>query len=185
MYMNRKRLLPALLALALLLPALSAAASAVEVETYVNVAVGSPYTATTPYTDRTNPNPYQLIDYKELTDGVKGSSLYGTEWHGFYKSYAEDGYFYITVDLEEAVENIERLSIQCCDNSGAGVSLPGSVEFFIGADEENLVSVGTAVKEGNGTYVDYVLDLPEAAEVTVARAKIEPGASIFVFVSEF
>lgn len=49
MYMNKKRLLPALLALALLLPALSAAASAVEVETYVNVAVGSPYTATTPY----------------------------------------------------------------------------------------------------------------------------------------
>ena len=47
--MNKKRLLPALLALALLLPALSAAASAVEVETYVNVAVGSPYTATTPY----------------------------------------------------------------------------------------------------------------------------------------
>lgn len=42
MYMNKKRLLPALLALALLLPALSAAASAVEVETYVNVAVGSP-----------------------------------------------------------------------------------------------------------------------------------------------
>ena len=57
MYMNKKRLLPALLALALLLPALSAAASAVEVETYVNVAVGSPYTATTPYTEP-NPNAY-------------------------------------------------------------------------------------------------------------------------------
>ena len=55
--MNRKRMLSALLALLLLLPALSAAATAVEEEVYVNVAVGSPYTASTPYTDRTYPNP--------------------------------------------------------------------------------------------------------------------------------
>ena len=149
MYMNKKRLLPALLALALLLPALSAAASAVEVETYVNVAVGSPYTATTPYTEP-NPNAYVQIDGKELTDGVKGSSLYGTEWHAFYNGAAEDGYYYITVELAETAEKIERLSIQCCDNSGASVVLPESVEFFIGADEESLVSVGLAEKEGNG-----------------------------------
>lgn len=184
MYMNKKRLLPALLALALLLPALSAAASAVEVETYVNVAVGSPYTATTPYTEP-NPNAYVQIDGKELTDGVKGSSLYGTEWHAFYNGAAEDGYYYITVELAETAEKIERLSIQCCDNSGASVVLPESVEFFIGADEESLVSVGLAEKEGNGTYVDYVLDLSEPSEVTVARARIKPASGMFVFVSEF
>lgn len=184
MYMNKKRLLPALLALALLLPALSAAASAVEVETYVNVAVGSPYTATTPYTEP-NPNAYVQIDGKELTDGVKGSSLYGTEWHAFYNGAAEDGYYYITVELAETAEKIERLSIQCCDNSGASVVLPESVEFFIGADEESLVSVGLAEKEGNGTYVNYVLDLSEPSEVTVARARIKPASGMFVFVSEF
>ena len=89
-------MLSALLALLLLLPALSAAATAVEVETYVNVAVGSPYTASTPYTDRKNPNPYQLIDGKELTDGVKGSSIYGTEWHGFYNGATEDGYYSVS-----------------------------------------------------------------------------------------
>ena len=49
-HMNRKRMLSALLALLLLLPALSAAATAVEAEVYVNVAVGSPYTASKPYT---------------------------------------------------------------------------------------------------------------------------------------
>ena len=77
MYMNKKRLLPALLALALLLPALSAAASAVEVETYVNVAVGSPYTATTPYTEP-NPNAYVQIDGKELTDARRSTEPSGT-----------------------------------------------------------------------------------------------------------
>lgn len=183
--MNRKRMLSALLALLLLLPALSAAATAVEVETYVNVAVGSPYTASTPYTDRKNPNPYQLIDGKELTDGVKGSSIYGTEWHGFYNGATEDGYYYITVTLKETAKDIERLSIQCCSEPSSSINLPASVEYFIGADEDSLVSVGEAVKTGSGTYVDYVLDLDAPSEVTVARAKIKPSSGMFVFVSEF
>lgn len=166
--MNRKRMLSALLALLLLLPALSAAATAVEAEVYVNVAVGSPYTASKPYTE-SNPNAYVQIDGKELTDGVKGSSLYGTEWHGFYNAATEDGYYYITVTLKETAKDIERLSIQCCSEPSSSINLPASVEYFIGADEDSLVSVGEAVKTGSGTYVDYVLDLDAPSEVTVAR----------------
>lgn len=182
--MNRKRMLSALLALLLLLPALSAAATAVEAEVYVNVAVGSPYTASKPYTE-SNPNAYVQIDGKELTDGVKGSSLYGTEWHGFYNAATEDGYYYITVTLKETAKDIERLSIQCCSEPSSSINLPASVEYFIGADEDSLVSVGEAVKTGSGTYVDYVLDLDAPSEVTVARAKIKPSSGMFVFVSEF
>ena len=177
-------MLSALLALLLLLPALSAAATAVEAEVYVNVAVGSPYTASKPYTE-SNPNAYVQIDGKELTDGVKGSSLYGTEWHGFYNAATEDGYYYITVTLKETAKDIERLSIQCCSEPSSSINLPASVEYFIGADEDSLVSVGEAVKTGSGTYVDYVLDLDAPSEVTVARAKIKPSSGMFVFVSEF
>lgn len=116
-------MLSALLALLLLLPALSAAATAVEAEVYVNVAVGSPYTASKPYTE-SNPNAYVQIDGKELTDGVKGSSLYGTEWHGFYNAATEDGYYYITVTLKETAKDIERLSIQCCSEPSSSINLP-------------------------------------------------------------
>ena len=139
--MTRKTL--AMLLAVLMITALSASvpASAITVETLVNIAEGCEYTATKPYTV-IYPSGYQLIDGKELTDGVKASSPYGTEWHGFYKTYAEDGYFYITVDLGEKVTDIKRLSIQCQDNSGAGISLPGEVEFFAGENIDSLVSVG-------------------------------------------
>lgn len=185
MKMTRKAL--AMLLAVLMIAALSASvpASAITVETLVNIAEGCEYTATKPYTDRTYPSDYQLIDGKELTDGVKASSPYGTEWHGFYKTYAEDGYFYITVDLGEKVTDIKRLSIQCQDNSGAGISLPGEVEFFAGENADSLESVGKGVKDGNATYPDYALDIPDGLDASVIRVKIKPGESIFFFVSEF
>ena len=186
MKMTRKTL--AMLLAVLMIAALSASvpASAITVETLVNIAEGCEYTATKPYTDRTYPSDYQLIDGKELTDGVKASSLYGTEWHGFYKTYAEDGYFYITVDLGEKVADIKRLSIQC-EGPGSGINLPAEVEFFAGENADSLVSVGKGTKEGNATYPDYALDIPDGLDASVIRVKITPvdDTSVFVFVSEF
>lgn len=152
----------------------------------VNVALGKPYTASTPYTNTTdNPNQYPLIDGKELTDGVKGTTNYGTEWHGFYW---QDAYE-VKVDLELKYPGIKKITMQFQHNTGASIYKPKSVEYFISNDNRNFTSVGTATPIqtgaiGGGLLYDYTLELTTTVTARFIKTIIMTDTGMFVFASE-
>lgn len=151
----------------------------------VNVALGKPYTASTPYTDRTYPNDYQLIDGKELTDGVKGTTAYGTEWHGFYNQSTYE----VKIDLGKKYPGIKRITMQVEDNQQASIFKPKSVEYFISNDNRNFTSVGTATatktgSAGGGDLYDYTLELTTTVTARFIKVVITRDSGMFVFASE-
>lgn len=151
---------------------------------YTNIAQGSTYTASTPYTLRTYPNPYQLIDGHELTDGVKASGAFGTEWHAFCDNTGAVSPYTVIVDLASVKTDIKKLSIQFEDNSGAGIVAPASVVYSVSTNGTDFTDLGTATVVGTGTYVDYALVLSTPASGRYFKAVITKGG-FFTFASEF
>jgi hypothetical protein len=152
-----------------------------------NIAAGKAYTATEPYTDRAWPNDYQLIDGKELTDGVKGTTGYGTEWHGFYNL----SEYFAKVDLGKKYPGIKKITMQFSEITGASIFKPKSVEYFISTDNRNFTSVGMAVATENGTtsaggaLYDYAVELSTTVTARFVKAVITKDQGMFIFASEF
>lgn len=152
---------------------------------YINIAQGAAYTASTPYTLRTYPNDYQLIDGKELTDGVKASTQYGTEWHAFYETADSKSPYTIVVDLASVKTTIKKLSIQFEDLSSAGIVKPASVTYSVSSNGTDYTDLGTATaNQTSGTLCDYSLILTTAASGRYFKATITKGG-FFTFASEF
>lgn len=153
----------------------------------VNIAFNKLYTASAPYTDRTvNPKDYQLIDGRELTDGVKGTTDYGTEWHAFY---SQDSYF-AKVDLGLKYPGIKKMTMQIAENTGASIHKPKSVEYFVSTDNRTYTSVGIAAATKTGSYgattlYDYTLELTAPVTARFVRAVLTKDTGMFIFVSEF
>ncbi len=150
---------------------------------YKNIAVGATYTTTTPFTDRSYPNDYQLVDGKELTDGIYGSTAYGGEWVAFDHRMAKPAV--ITVDLGSKRADIYRLAIECRYTSTDGVGEPTSVVFFSSDDGTNFTILGTATKDSENLNKLYHYTSAKPFSGRYFRAQINHGSGVFAFVSEF
>ena len=150
-------------------------------EGYVNIALNKTYTATEGYMG--DALPYQDIDHNELTDGVKGSSDFGTEWHGFYNMPTYE----IIVDLEEVKTGITKLCIQFNDNYGASVVKPSSCEYYVSDDGTDYTRIGEAVRKDTyqSKYWDYYCIPAEPVSGRYFKAIITRDYGMFVFASEF
>ncbi len=173
----------AAVALVQALPALSASAE----EPLVNIARGCPYTSSEPYTldlDK-NPGTYREKKGTELTDGVKGHSLYGPEWY----AYNGASSYTVTIDLGSVRSDITRLAAEFCDNNGAAVYLPANPKFEGSTDGKEFVTIGSpwdamAVKNAEKTaYHTYYLDLDQPVSYRYIRLTFDKGG-FFVFLSE-
>lgn len=152
---------------------------------YSIVSLGKPYTASEPYTDTTQG--YADVSGLELTDGIFGTTSYGTEWHPFHRWHTEsDGSFHIELDLGRIYDDLCYFSLELQLNEGAGISLPASVEYYISSDGTDFVSVGRVTEYGDFTLVNPAAELLLSGEVSgrYIRAVIEPGPLNFVFASE-
>ncbi|HAN21899.1 MAG: hypothetical protein A2Y15_06165 [Clostridiales bacterium GWF2_36_10] len=183
-----KKKLSLFLVLIMLLSLISTMGTQAQTTTgYVNIAQGATYTASTPYTLRTNPNDYQLIDGKELTDGVKGSSAFGTEWHGFYNT--TDGSsvspYFVTIDLGSQKTDIKKLSIEFQHNSSSGINKPISCRYYSSTNGTDFTELGLATPIENGSYYDFSLILNTAISGRYFKAIIVKDTNMFTFASEF
>lgn len=178
-----KKYLSALLAALLLVSCFTVASSAMIVQQpgYKNIAVGCSYTSTPAFTDRTYPNDYQLVDGKELTDGVYGTTSYGTEWVAY--DYRMNTKPEIVVDLGEVKSELARLNIVFRAAMSDGVSVPAGVEYFKSDDGVNFTSlgVGKCVADGSKYNTELITDKFSARYV---KAIIKATAT-FNFACEF
>ncbi len=152
-------------------------------EDYDIVSVDKPYTTTTPYTDSTSG--YANVSGKELTDGAYGISNYGTEWIAFHKSLMQEGAYYINLDLERVYNDLSLFALEVQEDTGAGISYPGSVEYFVSTDGVDYTSLGYGKIDDSflaGTEFVYKPGFPVSARYI--RVKILPGKYNFVFASE-
>lgn len=183
--MKTKKILCLALTILLMLGLCGSYAGAVTVTVmgYKNIAVGAAYTTTTPYTDRVYPNDYQLVDGKELTDGVYGSTAYGTEWVAFDSRVAKPAI--ITVDMGESKSDLYRLAIECRYSSTDGVGEPTSVSFWTSDNGEQYTLLGHAEKnsENLNKIYEYISETPFSGRYFAAH--ITHGSGVFAFVSEF
>ncbi len=151
---------------------------------YNNVALHKTYTASSAYTNRPEGslNDYQLVDFKELTDGVKGTTAYGTEWHAFWT----DSVHTVVVDLEKNHKNLKKFVIEFQEITGSSIHLPAWCKFYSSMNGEDYTLLGDGSKNSKaGALYDYVLELGEEAEGRYIKAEFPKGAGMFVFASEF
>lgn len=150
---------------------------------YKNIAQGCSYTTTAPYTDRTYPNDYQLVDGKELTDGVRGTTLYGSEWVAFDRRMASPAI--IIVDLGSVRNDIAKLSMEFRYGSTDSVSEPISLIYSVSDDGVNFTRLGVAAKNANGLNYNYDYVSETAFSGRYFKASVTHSAGLFVFASEF
>ena len=179
-----KKLLCVILASMMLATCFAIAPSAATIQQlgYKNIAVGCSYTSTAAFTDRTWPNDYQLVDGKELTDGVYGGDAYGTTWVAY--DYRMNTKPEIVVDLGAVRNDLARLNIEFRVGMNDGVSLPKSVEYFASENGTDFVSLGVGECEANGTNYKTELITEETFTARYVKAVINATAT-FNFASEF
>lgn len=158
-------------------------AAASDTDGMTNVALGCTYTGDAPYTQDADKIPgYREIDGKELTDGVKGSSAYGTEWYALYrqKSYT------ITLDLGKQVKDLAVFQAEFGKEESASISLPTSVRFAVSKDNQSFTDLGEAKnRTGAGdSYHTFRLDASTDTAYRYVRMTVASGSGMFVFVSE-
>ena len=181
-----KKLTSILLLLCMLLSVCGAMTVSAEESALKNVALGCTYTGTAPYTidaDKyAGKDNYRLIDGKELTDGVKGStSKYGTTWYALYNKAKFD----ITLDLGKTTDGIVKIVSEWEKEEGASIYLPPSVIYSGSHDNKTWTELGKAeVIEKSTVLYDYSLTLPKEGSYRYIRLDIEKGTGMFCFVSE-
>lgn len=183
---NMKKKLSLFLVLMMLFSLISTMGTIAKTTTgYVNIAKDAAYTASTPYTLREWPNDYQLIDGKELTDGVKGSSELGTEWHAFYNTGSSVSPYFITIDLGEQKAGIKKLSVEFQHNPGPSICKPIWCKFYVSDNGTDFTELGSATETANGSLYDYSLVLDTAISGKYFKAVFAKDTKMFVFASEF
>lgn len=179
-----KKYLSALLAAMLLAACFAVPSSAMIVQQpgYKNIAVGCSYTSTPAYTDRVYPNDYQLVDGTELTDGVYGSTSYGTEWVAY--DHRMNAQPEIVVDLGEVKSDLARLNIEFRAGMSDGVNIPNGVEYFASNDGTSFTSlgVGKCVSDGSKYKTELITENKFSARYVKAVIK---ATATFNFASEF
>ncbi len=168
---------------AMVLTALPAAAE--EESGLTNVALGCSYTGSAPYTldaDQYGTDNYRYKVGTELTDGVKGSSLIGSEWYAFNGA----SEYTITVDLGKEVTLLARISAEFCSKTDYAIALPASVRFSGSTDGSSFTELGTAqdvTEDETYSYHEFRLDLLNSASYRYIRMTVASGG-FFVFCSE-
>ncbi len=148
-----------------------------------NVSKGCSYTAPQPYIqDAANyePNNYRHKNYKELTDGVYGSSTGGAEWYAFWGASKYD----VTVDLGKVYTDIARVAVQVGKKDDWGIVLPKSITVSGSADNKNFTPLGTlkdTASDSGQAYHTYEADV--TGEYRYIRFEITSSGT-FTFVSE-
>lgn len=156
-------------------------------EGYDIVSNGCPYTASVPYTNTAEWNaPYMQISGTELTDGVLGSSSFGTEWHDMYKPYLENGEkFFVNIDLCALQSNIRYIGMQFAHNLASGIAKPDNVTYYVSEDGVNYTELGTvAVLLADDGYAYAVLESALPVSARYVKAEFSSGKCVHNFVSE-
>ena len=184
--MKTARILSALLAVLLLFTAAQfVSAEKVTVTKYKNIALNKSYTNSNDLFTGTDMD-YQIVDGKEMTDGLLGSGNYSGEWVAFDKR-KMSGAHTVTVDLGKAESGIGRLNLVLRHEGSDGVGLPESVEFYVSDDNASFARLGVAVKSGDGDMLDYEY-VSESAGISGRYFRASFGGAtsgVFVFVCEF
>ena len=152
---------------------------------YDIISVGCDYTASAPYTN--SDAGYANIDGHELTDGVFGSSDFGTEWYPFHISNIEDdGFYYIDLDLGMIYDDIRFFALELKNDPASGISLPDYVEFYFSEDGSQYSSAGRISNLTDFTLSSpsAVLETDEPVSARYVKVKLAPGDLNFLFASE-
>lgn len=151
---------------------------------YDIVSYGCSYTAAKPYTDTTLG--YADVDGNELTDGRYAMTNYGTEWHAFYKPYADkDGNLQITLDLGSYYDNLEYIYLEFREDHKASIGIPAKVDFYVSSDGVNFAPLKAVVPKGPviGEVAARYEDGTFGARYIKAVFPYDPD-HVFVFASE-
>ena len=154
-------------------------------EKYDMISYGCNYTASKPYTDTTLG--YANVDGKELTDGTYSESNYGTEWHAFYRPYAEkDGNLQIILDLGSNYKNLEYVYLEFIEVLQASIGLPEKVDFYISSDGVEYTHLYQSKMENSSIGADAAIYNGAHFEARYIKAVFPPHKEkVFVFASEF
>ncbi|MBQ9794986.1 MAG: hypothetical protein IJW34_08600 [Clostridia bacterium] len=156
--------------------------AAVEEDGLRIVSKGCSYTSTAPYVldaDKYTGN-YRNKKLNELTDGVYGTTIDGSEWYAFLQGSTPHE---IIVDLGKAYSDLARVRVQFGKKDDWAIILPAEVKVFGSLDGKNFTPLGVLedVTGGTGVNHDYVADI--SGEYRYIRIEIAPGG-FFAFVSE-
>ena len=154
------------------------------------VSIGCSYTASLPFTDTAMGGDldYKNISGTELTDGVLGSSVIGTEWHDMYAPYLEEGErFFAIIDLGKQYGNLGYFALQFGREHSYGISNPSSVTFSVSEDGAEYTEVCTVpVRICTGDGYGYAFAAPGyKVSGRFVKAEFDSGAYVHNFVSEF
>ncbi|HPE94638.1 MAG TPA: phosphodiester glycosidase family protein [Bacillota bacterium] len=92
-----------------------------------NIAAGRSYTRSGVWA--TTPN-YDDANNTELTDGDYGTPGYGACWTGFHKTFLENGYHVVTLDLGEKYKSLSGVTMTFYYDSAAGCTLPTKITVY-------------------------------------------------------
>ena len=153
---------------------------------------GKPYVAEGLYFE--NPGEYFYPDEngKSMTDGfIAGlDATYDNAafagFNAYTDYYLQHGYASITVDLG-SVYNLNKfvayVSSSNEDNTGAGVNVPTSVEFYVSSDNANWTKAGAATPVANSTDTNATLSLTTPVAGRYVQYRITNKTS-WIMVSE-
>ena len=139
--------------------------------------------------DDNAPITYPDTDDAELTDGEfppEDASYDNAAFMGFAagsKDYESNGgYSYLTIDLGEIYELSRLVAYVGTSKLGAGLNVPGGVEFLVSEDGETFTSVGKIVPQDDAS-VPYIA-VEQTCDVTAQFVQIRLTGSGWMHICE-
>jgi hypothetical protein len=123
-----------------------------------------------------------------LTDGVFASSYYGSDSDKqYYAGFNNIGRLDIVLDLGAEYTNIAELGVSMCINKSYGISVVGTVEFYVSGTDDNYTLVGSlkaskALPDA-GLY-DFTLNLQGTIKATKIKFVLKSPLSSWIFLDE-
>ena len=150
---------------------------------FKNIAQGKSYTTTQIFTLDPPTMDYQRIDGKEVTDGVYGTSEYGTEWICFDSRQAKPAK--IILVLGEVRTDRAKINLEFRHAGSDAVTVPASVVYYVSDDGEHYKMLGAATADTDKLNPDYSYVSDEDFSARYIKASMtHAGNGIFLFVSE-
>lgn len=146
---------------------------------------GKKYKASMAYTNESGEN-YHDVDNKELTDGVFGTTDYGTEWHAFHKSNLDaDGRMSVTIDLGTVRNDLTHFVAEFNYCRSYGIGTPYDINISVSEDGDEFKNIGEAELLPSGDLA-YAVCETECVSGRYVKLSFSPDKNYnFVFLSEF
>lgn len=123
-----------------------------------------------------------------LTDGVFAANSYtGESDKKYYAGFNNIVKLEIVLDLGSEYTNIADIGVSMCINKSYGISIVGSVEFFVSGQDDNYTLVGSlkapTTQPDSGLF-DYTLKLQGTIKASKIKVVLKSPLSSWVFLDE-